>query len=74
MSLIGDQLLKSDKINQLIKDLANETEKNNASISGIKEATSSLKESYKQLMENTAKFRGRPLQYPYIGSGAGKGR
>jgi acetylornithine/N-succinyldiaminopimelate aminotransferase len=73
MSIIGDQLSQSEKINQLIKELSTEVEKNNSAISGIKPASADHTESYKKLMDTTAQFRGRPLHYPYIGSGAGRG-
>lgn len=73
MTILGDQLLQSEKINQLVNDLSQEVEKNNSKITGIKGPTSGQEESYKKLMESTGTYRGRALHYPYIGSGAGRG-
>lgn len=73
MKLLGDQLLQSEKINQLIQELTAEVEKNNSQISGIKSPTSQNLDSYKKLLDSAGQFRGRPLHYPYVGSGAGRG-
>lgn len=73
MTILGDQLLQSEKINQLVNDLSQEVEKNNSQITGIKGPTSGKEEGYKKLMESAGTYRGRALHYPYIGSGAGRG-
>lgn len=73
MTILGDQLLHSEKINKLVTDLSQEVEKNNSQITGIKGPTSGKEDNYKKLMETAALYRGRPLQYAYVGSGAGRG-
>lgn len=73
MTILGDQLLESEKINQLVNDLSQEVEKNNSQITGIKGPTPGKEDSYRKLMESTGTYRGRALHYPYIGSGAGRG-
>ncbi|MCB0368386.1 MAG: aminotransferase class III-fold pyridoxal phosphate-dependent enzyme [Bdellovibrionales bacterium] len=73
MAILGDQLLKSDKINSLVQQLTSEIENNNSKITGIQPALSEAVSSYQSLIESVAGLRGRPLHYPYIGSGAGRG-
>lgn len=73
MTLVGQKLINSQKINQLIQDLASEVEKNNLEVLGIKAQTAENQDSGKKWMDLAGQFRGRPLHYPYVGSGAGRG-
>lgn len=73
MPLIGQQLSSNQKINQLIQDLTNEVEKNNSHVSGIKASNPEFQENGKKWIDTAGQFRGRPLHYPYVGSGAGRG-
>lgn len=73
MSLIGQKLQGSEKINQLIQELTSEVEKNNQQITGIKSASPEDQENGKKWIDQAGQFRGRPLHYPYVGSGAGRG-
>ncbi|MBL7544998.1 MAG: aminotransferase class III-fold pyridoxal phosphate-dependent enzyme [Bdellovibrionaceae bacterium] len=73
MPLIGQQLLSSQKINQLIQDLTTEVEKTNQQLTGIKAPANEFQENGKKWMDLAGQFRGRPLHYPYMGSGAGRG-
>tara|TARA_B110001454_G_scaffold218991_1_gene248997 strand:- start:30191 stop:31567 length:1377 start_codon:yes stop_codon:yes gene_type:complete len=73
MPLIGQQLNTNQKINQLIQDLVTEVEKNNQQVSGIKASSPEFQDNGKKWMDTAGQFRGRPLHYPYVGSGAGRG-
>lgn len=73
MNLIGDQLYHSEKINTLISELTLAVENNNSHIAGIKSSSPGSEVDYKKLLDSAAQYRGRPLQYPYVGSGAGRG-
>ncbi len=72
-NLIGHQINNSEKINKLIRDLAQEVHAENQKITGVKDADPSLVESSKMLVDKIAQVRGRPLVYPYVGSSAGNG-
>ncbi|MCB0364299.1 MAG: aminotransferase class III-fold pyridoxal phosphate-dependent enzyme [Bdellovibrionaceae bacterium] len=71
--LIGSEIEGSEKIKQLVKNLVAEVQSQCQRIETTKDAEESLLSSHKELVERFGKFRGRPLYYPYIGSGAGKG-
>lgn len=73
MALIGKQINSSQKINQLIQDLSAEVEKNNQQIAGITPPSPEHQEAGKKWIDQAGQFRGRPLHYPYVGSGAGRG-
>src|SRR5690606_28715947 len=55
------------------KDLVNEVTNLNSQITGICAAQADHKDSSKQKLDQVATLRGRPLHYPYIGTGAGRG-
>ncbi len=60
-----------DKENQkLIEELVKNISEVNSQIKGIKDGNEANLESS---MKRVAQFRGRPLFYPYMGSGAGRG-
>lgn len=73
MSLNGDQLIQSQKIQQLISELTKEVDQQNNKITGIRPADPTLADKAKSLMDTAAQFRGRPLHYPYVGTGSGHG-
>ena len=73
MALVGNQISNSQKINQLIQDLTSEVEKTNQQITGIKPSSAEYQDNSKKWIEQAGQFRGRPLHYPYVGSGAGRG-
>lgn len=72
-SLVGHQIKQSEKIQSLIQDLVQEVTKLNGQVSGIRTAPEEFKDSSKQLLDSVAALRGRPLHYPYIGTGSGRG-
>ncbi|MNJ93511.1 Acetylornithine aminotransferase [compost metagenome] len=72
-SLVGQQIQQSDKVQSLVRDLVNEVTTLNSQVTGIRAAQDSAKENGKQKVEQTGLLRGRPLHYPYMGTGAGRG-
>ncbi len=72
-SLVGHRIQKSEKVNTLIKDLVAEVQNLNSEVSGIKNPNPELENHAKNLLEQTGNLRGRPLHYPYMGTGAGRG-
>lgn len=73
MNLIGHQISESDKIRQLVDQLTNEVVRVNEQIRGVTPAPADHVENGKKIAERTGLLRGRPMLYPYIGSGAGRG-
>ncbi len=71
--LIGHQIQKSEKIQALVQQLVDEVTKLNSQIHGIQAPQSEHKESAQKKIAAIGQLRGRPLHYPYIGSGAGRG-
>lgn len=67
----GNRIKKSKENQSLIDQLVENVGKINLDVNSVKEAhvTGSLEES----MERVSQFRGRPLFYPYLGSGSGRG-
>lgn len=72
-SLIGQQIQTSPKINQLIKDIVSELGSLNQQITSVAPPQGEHAERGKKLMDHAGTFRGRPLHYSYIGTGAGRG-
>jgi 4-aminobutyrate aminotransferase-like enzyme len=71
--LIGQQIQNSSPIQDLIKNLVDEVMKFNSKIEAVKEPTAELQSYSKELVDQVGSIRGRPLFYPYVGSGAGNG-
>jgi acetylornithine/N-succinyldiaminopimelate aminotransferase len=72
-SLVGHQVQQSDKVKKMIEDLVGEVTKINSQIKGIRPAQDEFKESGKKKIDLAGQFRGRPLHYPYMGTGSGRG-
>jgi 4-aminobutyrate aminotransferase and related aminotransferases len=72
-SLVGHQIQESEKIKSLIQDLVGEVTKLNSQIAGVRAPQESLKDAGKAKIDQVGSIRGRPLHYPYVGSGAGRG-
>ena len=72
-SLVGQQIDKSSKVESLIKDLVQEVAEINAQIKTVLAPQSDFVESGKSWVEKAGQYRGRPLHYAYVGSGAGRG-
>jgi 4-aminobutyrate aminotransferase-like enzyme len=73
MELTGHKIAQSESIQTLIKNLVNEVTKVNSELSGIRAAQVPQSDKAKKMMDRIAELRGRPLHYPYIGTGAGRG-
>ncbi len=71
--LIGHQIRESSQVQQLTAKLIDEVMKLNSGIQSIQAAQDGYKENGKKLVDETGLFRGRPLHYPYMGTGAGRG-
>jgi 4-aminobutyrate aminotransferase-like enzyme len=71
--LIGHQIDESPSIEKKIVDLVDEVGALNAQITGVRQPHPEHVEQAKREIENAGKFRGRPLYFPYVGSGAGRG-
>ena len=71
--LFGKQIQKSSKIENLIDQLVDEVTAIGSQIMGIKEPDAKQVEHAKKAFDEIAKYRGRPLFFPFLGSGAGNG-
>lgn len=71
--LIGHQIGESSQIQKLVQTLVEEVGKVNSQIQGVKPANPEHMNNGKAVIEKTGKIRGRPLHYPYVGTGAGRG-
>lgn len=72
-NLFGHQLSQSTKVANLITDLTAEAGTISRQITGIRAPSPELAEKSKMLMDRIGILRGRPLHYPYVGSGVGRG-
>jgi acetylornithine/N-succinyldiaminopimelate aminotransferase len=73
VSLAGKNLDQSEKIKKLISQLTEEVLNLNSHITGPREAQTEFVAHNQKLIDSTGSTRGRPLFYPYIGSGSGRG-
>lgn len=71
--LVGRAIADSPKIQSLISQLTAEIAKEEEALSTIREPDAALAETAKKIMDETNKTRGRPLFYPFVGTGAGHG-
>lgn len=70
---IGSDILQSEKINKLVKELAHEVHEKNRQIQGVKDPDPELVNEAENKRNHISQLRGRPLYHPYIGSRAGYG-
>lgn len=71
--LLGQLINENPQIKNLIETLVAEVGKVNQQINGIQPAKADHSDRAKKMMDQIAGLRGRPLHYPYVGSGAGRG-
>lgn len=71
--LVGRTIAESDKIKSLVSQLVSEVAQIEERISGVKASQDEYTESAKKAFEEAGKYRGRPLFYQYLGTGAGRG-
>ncbi|MGZ3742955.1 MAG: aminotransferase class III-fold pyridoxal phosphate-dependent enzyme [Pseudobdellovibrionaceae bacterium] len=72
-SLVGQKIAQSLKIENLIQELVQEVTSINGQIKAVQSAQPEFIDSGKSWVDKTGKFRGRPLHYAYVGTGAGRG-
>jgi 4-aminobutyrate aminotransferase-like enzyme len=72
-SLVGQQIDTSAKVENLIKDLVQEVTQINAQITTVQGPQAKFADSGKNWVDKAGQFRGRPLHYAYVGTGAGRG-
>lgn len=72
-TLVGHQIQQSTKIQKLIEELVGEVTTLNKQVEGIRPVQAEFEAAGKEKYEKTGLFRGRPLAYPYMGTGAGRG-
>jgi len=71
--LAGHDIASSPKVQALIKELVNEVASLEKGLAGIRDPQPELAEQGKRACEEAGKYRGRPLMYPFMGTGAGNG-
>ena len=72
-TLVGRQIQSDPVIEGLVSDLIDEVSVHNDAISEVRPAQPHLAAQFQAKMDAIAKYRGRPLYHPYIGTGAGHG-
>ncbi len=73
MGLIGKDIFTSKEIEAYVQQIVTAIEKQNQKITGPKPPNDEMKSYNDDLIKKVNQSRGRPLFYPYIGSGAGRG-
>ena len=71
--LAGHQVSNDQNINEAIQKIVQEIGKHGQSITGPRSADEERASSFQGFMEEVTVLRGRPLSYPYMGTGAGRG-
>ncbi len=66
-------LIHSAQIDSHIQSLVDETIKQNQSVSAIRGPDPKLADTAAKIFQEVGDFRGRPLFYPYVGTGRGQG-
>lgn len=69
----GQRFAESAAVSAAVGTLIQELNRCSATITDIRPPQAALKESYDALMARAAEIRGKPLLYPYLGSGIGNG-
>lgn len=72
-NLIGHEIAQSSIVNQLVQDLVQEVTKLNSGLTEVKPPQGRWLDNGKKVMDQAGIFRGRPLHYNYVGTGAGRG-
>ena len=72
-SLLGQQLMASGKINELVESLVGEVQRLSESVKTVRGPQPEFESNLAKQVERTNQLRGRPLFYNYIGSGVGRG-
>lgn len=70
---VGDQIKHSPAVRAAIDSIVAEVESKCSQITDIRPADPDLKVEFEDMLARCAAVKGRPLLYPYIGTGAGNG-
>lgn len=71
--LIGHQIQENPEVQKLVQELVSQVSKLNSTITGVREAHPEFKASGQKEIDRIGQIRGRPLHYPYVGTGSGSG-
>jgi len=71
--LIGQSIHNSEKVKSLVEGLIAEVQSHCGKIERSQGADQNLAASYQEQVDKFGQLRGRPLYFPYIGTGAGRG-
>lgn len=71
--LAGRAVAESSKVQSLINELVTEVGRLEESVATVRPPDDALTETGKRAFDEAGKFRGRPLFYPYMGTGSGRG-
>lgn len=71
--LLGKELWDSKKIDDLLNQAVKEITSISEKIDGVKEPSPQCVDSAKKTIDQVGQLRGRPLFYPYVGTGIGRG-
>ncbi len=72
-SLLGHKIEQSEKVQKHIKELVQEVQNICSGIQTIQPSREDRAGASQKWIEKAGAFRGRPLYYPYVGTGAGRG-
>lgn len=70
---IGSDLQTNTELKGQIEALVHSVQQQSQKIEGIRPPSQGSEKSYEELLESFAGVRGRPLFYPYVGTGVGRG-
>jgi 4-aminobutyrate aminotransferase-like enzyme len=73
LGTVGAQLHASPAVRNAIRTVVDELRAKSSLITDARAGDPALKEGYESLMARAAAARGRPLLYPFLGSGVGNG-
>ena len=71
--LAGHRILSSPQIKKMISDLVAAVGAEERELSTIRSPMAEAIDHGKHVFDDVAKYRGRPLQYQFVGTGAGRG-
>lgn len=72
-STVGQRMSESAEVRQAIDALVEQVRAHSAEITDVRGPVAGLETSYQAALDQAEAVRGRPLLYPYIGSGIGNG-
>ena len=70
---VGRAIAESSKIKSLIDELVNEVKSLEQNLTSVSEPKAELMSEAKVLIDEIGKYRGRPMYFPFLGTGAGNG-